>query len=171
MAMLLCRGYGISNQRAFVTRPCSMYRIPISCHTTFKPLPLQRQLRHWARSTLVALTPRAWLSIQLVDSDASAALNHSFRAKNKPTNVLSFPLTIPVRQVLPVLGDLVLCPAVIWQEALDQEKTYHDHFAHIVIHGVLHLLGYDHLEPRDAAVMEDLEIRLLTEQGITNPYE
>ena len=148
-----------------------MYRIPIRNQCQFRPLPLQKDLRRWASLALTPLMPKAWLSISLVDAEEMAALNEQYRAKAAPTNVLSFPLQIPIKQALPILGDLVICPSVVWQEALDQEKTYVEHFCHMVIHGVLHLVGFDHINAEDAAVMESLEIQLLTELNISNPYD
>lgn len=148
-----------------------MYRIPISNQCQFRPLPRQSALRSWTKHALTPLIKAAWLSIQLVDAAASASLNEQYRGKNAPTNVLSFPLQIPIKQALPMIGDLVICPEVVWQEAIDQEKGYDDHFCHMVIHGVLHLLGYDHIEVDDALQMESIEIQLLNELKIANPYD
>lgn len=147
------------------------YRIPIDNQSVFRPIPLQKKLRLWAHTALAPVTKAGCVAIQLVDEATSASLNHQYRAKNKPTNVLSFPLAIPVKQRVPMLGELVICPAVIWQEAVEQDKCYEAHFAHIVIHGVLHLLGYDHVQPDEAHVMESLEISLLSQLAIENPYE
>ena len=148
-----------------------MYRIPIANQCLFQPLPLQKQLRAWAILALTSRVAKAWLSIQLVDADVSAALNNQYRGIDKATNVLSFPLQIPVKQALPVLGDLVVCPSIVWQEAQTQEKAYHDHFCHIILHGVLHLLGYDHVQATEAQVMEEIEIQLLAQLAIPNPYD
>lgn len=148
-----------------------MYRIPISNQCHFRPLPLQKELRHYAKVALTPLVAKAWLSISLVDEDESARLNGLYRSKMSATNVLSFPLQIPVKQAVPILGDLVICPSIVWQEANAQEKSYLDHFCHMVIHGVLHLLGYDHIDASDALRMESLEIQLLKELNIANPYD
>lgn len=148
-----------------------MYRIPIANQCHFRYLPLQKQLRAWAILALTPFMTKAWLSIQLVDEQDSAALNNQYRHIDKATNVLSFPLHIPVKQALPILGDLVICPSIVWQEAQAQEKAYHDHFCHMIIHGVLHLLGYDHVLPTEAKVMEKIEIQLLAQLAILNPYE
>ncbi|MCF4837249.1 rRNA maturation RNase YbeY, partial [Acinetobacter baumannii] len=106
----------------------------------------------------------------------SHQLNLQYREKDKPTNVLSFPSDIP-EEVLPMLdalplGDLVICIPVVLQEALEQKKTAQNHFAHLLVHGVLHLLGYDHeTSDEDAEEMEGLEIEILAKLNIANPYQ
>jgi len=114
--------------------------------------------------------------VRLVDEEESAALNQAYRQKNGPTNVLSFPFERP--EGLPVdalsnlpLGDLVICVPVVLSEAAEQGKTALAHWAHMVIHGCLHLQGYDHIDSNDAQQMEALEIKLLDSIGIRNPYE
>ena len=100
-------------------------------------------------------------------------LNKAFRDQDKPTNVLSFPAGeidgLPADSGLP-LGDIVICAAVVKDEAEDQGKSLLDHWAHMIVHGTLHLLGFDHLEEADAAAMESLEIQILGDHGIANPY-
>ena len=115
------------------------------------------------------------IGIACVDNDESHKLNLEYRQKDKPTNVLSFPSDIP-EEVLPLLdawpmGDLVICIPVVLQEAIDQSKTPIKHFTHMLVHGVLHLMGYDH-EPSeaDAEEMEALEIKILAKLGFDNPY-
>jgi probable rRNA maturation factor len=114
--------------------------------------------------------------VRLVGEQESAELNEAYRQKKGPTNVLSFPFERP--EGLPVdallndtLGDLVICAPVVLSEAADQGKTPLTHWAHMVIHGCLHLQGYDHVNAKDAQVMETLEIKLLEQIGISNPYE
>lgn len=114
--------------------------------------------------------------VRLVGEQESAELNEAYRQKKGPTNVLSFPFERP--EGLPVdallndtLGDLVICAPVVLSEAADQGKTPLTHWAHMVIHGCLHLQGYDHVNAKDAQVMEALEIKLLEQIGISNPYE
>lgn len=148
-----------------------MYKITVQQHTTFRPKPLFKDVRHWAKLALCPFKAAGWLAIDLVDRAIIQELNLQFRQKDAPTNVLSFPLYIPVAQKCPFLGDLIICPEIVWQEALAQEKTYENHFAHLVIHGVLHLLGHDHILPEEAQIMESIEIQLLTELNIDNPYE
>lgn len=148
-----------------------MYKITIHQQSTFRPKPLLKELRYWAKLALTPFKEAGWLAIDLVDKATIHELNQQYRHKDAPTNVLSFPLQIPVNQKCPFLGDLIMCPEVVWHEALAQEKTYDSHFAHMVIHGVLHLLGHDHLVPEEALIMERIEIQLLTELNIDNPYE
>ena len=115
------------------------------------------------------------IGIACVDHDKSHKLNLEYRQKDKPTNVLSFPSDIP-EEVLPMLdawpmGDLVICIPVVLQEAIDQSKTPIEHFTHMLVHGVLHLMGYDHeTSEADAEEMEALEIKILAKLGFDNPY-
>lgn len=115
------------------------------------------------------------IGIACVDNDESHKLNLEYRKKDKPTNVLSFPSDIP-EEVLPLLdawpmGDLVICIPVVLQEAIDQSKTPIEHFTHMLVHGVLHLMGYDHeTSEADAEEMEALEIKILAKLGFDNPY-
>ncbi len=116
------------------------------------------------------------IGIACVDNDESHKLNLEYRQKDKPTNVLSFPSDIP-EEVLPMLdalpiGDLVICIPVVLQEALDQNKTPIEHFTHMLVHGSLHLMGYDHeTSDEDAEEMEALEIEILAKLGFENPYK
>ncbi|WP_165855448.1 rRNA maturation RNase YbeY [Marinobacter sp. JSM 1782161] len=110
------------------------------------------------------------VTLRIVDEDESAALNGQYRQKDRPTNVLSFPFEQPEGITLPLAGDLVICAPVVAREAHEQGKTLSAHWAHMVIHGMLHLQGYDHIDDRDAEIMETLEIRLLAELGFSNPY-
>lgn len=115
------------------------------------------------------------IGIACVDNDESHKLNLEYRQKDKPTNVLSFPSDIP-EEILPLLdawpmGDLVICIPVVLQEAIDQSKTPIEHFTHMLVHGVLHLMGYDHeTSEADAEEMEALEIKVLAKLGFDNPY-
>lgn len=112
--------------------------------------------------------PRAGeLSVVLTDDAHIRALNHDYRGKDKATNVLSFPITPPA----PLLGDIVFAQETLAREALEGDKAFTDHFAHLLIHGFLHLQGYDHESDADAAIMEALEIAALARLGIDNPYK
>ncbi len=111
------------------------------------------------------------LGIRVVSTSESADLNKTYRNKMGPTNVLSFPCDLPEWVPEKILGDIVLCRDVIEREALEQSKTQEAHWAHMVIHGVLHLQGYDHIKEPDAQLMENREIMLLQQLGFQNPYE
>ncbi|MBN7771171.1 rRNA maturation RNase YbeY [Marinobacter daepoensis] len=133
-------------------------------------VPTEDAIHAWAE--------KAWLgddasevTIRIVDNKESRELNHQYRGKDKPTNVLSFPFEAPAGITVPLAGDLVICAPVVEQEAREQQKAPDAHWAHMVVHGMLHLQGYDHIEDKDAEVMEALEIRLLSQLGFANPYE
>lgn len=115
---------------------------------------------------------RASVNISFVSVQESQSLNYEWRSKDKPTNILSFPFELPDGWVSRehLLGDLIICPTVLFAEACDQNKSLAEHAAHLVVHGLLHLQGYDHETEFDAAVMETLETRILAQVGIKNPY-
>ncbi len=136
-------------------------------------LPASASFRHWVVAALAEagrLGP-AELSIRLVDAEEGRELNHRYRGRDYATNVLSFPVELPAGVSSPLLGDIVLCAPVIAREAQEQGKSGRDHFAHLTVHGVLHLLGHDHGESAAALAMEALEIRALATLKIKNPYE
>ncbi len=144
--------------------------VQIACDTA-AGLPTTAQLQQWAGAALQSRRDVAELTVRLVDEGESQALNRDYRGKDKPTNVLSFPADLPPELELPLLGDLVVCRQVVEREAVEQNKALSDHWAHMIIHGTLHLLGYDHIDDDDAEQMEALEIALLEQLGISNPYE
>lgn len=109
-------------------------------------------------------------SVQIVSKDEMRELNNTWRGKNRPTNVLSFPMQSPDEVDLKILGDLALCADVINTEAIQQHKPAQAHWAHMVVHGMLHLQGYDHIDEHQAEEMEALEIRILDQLGFGNPY-
>lgn len=135
--------------------------------------PSDEQFQRWVSATVAAVNTHqscAEVSIRLVDADESQALNRDYRQKDKPTNVLSFPTDFPAELEIPLLGDLVICTPVVEQEAAAQGKTLEAHWAHMTIHGTLHLLGYDHIDDHEAEQMEALETQLLTELHYPPPY-
>ena len=110
------------------------------------------------------------MTVRIVDEAESHALNLNYRGKDRPTNVLSFPFECPDEVELPLLGDLVICRQVVEREAQEQDKPLMAHWAHMVVHGSLHLLGYDHIEDDEAEEMESLETQIMTELGFADPY-
>lgn len=148
------------------------YHIDIQ-HASDEKLPItDEDLRTWATLALAPYRETAELTLRLVDTTEITHLNHVYRKQNKTTNVLSFPSTYPEDVVLefPLLGDVIICPAVIKSESSTLDKPLMAHWAHIVIHGVLHLLGYDHIKEEDAVVMQAIEVELLAVLGFDNPY-
>ena len=135
-------------------------------------LPAPASFRRWVEAALRGAKRRkpAELAIRLVDAAEGRALNRDYRGKDYATNVLSFPAELPHGAMLPLLGDLAICAPVVLREATEQGKLARDHWAHLTIHGVLHLLGYDHIEDAEAEAMEALETRILAGLGITDPY-
>ncbi len=133
-------------------------------------LPSEADFRLWVEKALPTLSDEFEVTIRIVDEDESQALNHEYRGKDKPTNVLSFPFEAPPGLELPLLGDLVICKKIVEQEAKEQEKPLLHHWAHMTIHGILHLRGYDHINDDEADEMESLETQLLASLSISDPY-
>ncbi|MFT5577760.1 MAG: putative rRNA maturation factor [Paraglaciecola psychrophila] len=133
--------------------------------------PPPADFKRWVAAAIGNRRDAAQMCIRIVDSAEITQLNGDYRAQPKPTNVLSFPADLPDYIDIPLLGDLVICARVVNEEALQQHKTPQDHWAHMVIHGTLHLLGFDHIIDHEAQVMERLEIELLQSLSIGNPYE
>ncbi|MDI5890762.1 rRNA maturation RNase YbeY [Halomonas rhizosphaerae] len=135
-------------------------------------LPSQAELEAWVAVVLArhADEPRHELTIRFVDDAESRALNRDYRGRDRPTNVLSFPFENPPGVDLGLLGDLVVCHPVVVREAAEQDKSLRAHYAHMVVHGTLHLLGHDHLEETEAEAMEALEREILASLGIADPY-
>ena len=146
-------------------------RIDLQVGGSRSGLPAVAKFKHWARSAIAGRRRDAELSIRIVDAAESRALNRRFRDKDKPTNVLSFPAELPPELELPLLGDLVICREVVEAEAAEQGKPPEAHWAHMVVHGTLHLLGYDHETASEAETMEALEAEILGELGWPDPYQ
>lgn len=132
--------------------------------------PVEADFRRWVESALPADGEPVELVVRIVDEAESGQLNHDYRGKEGPTNVLSFPFEAPPQVPSPLLGDLVICAPVVAREAAQQGKTVQAHWAHMVIHGVLHLLGYDHMTDDEAQQMEDRERELLHRLHFPDPY-
>lgn len=133
-------------------------------------LPEEGQIQSWLDAVISPFQEEAEVTVRLVDDAESHELNMTYRGKDKPTNVLSFPFEAPPGIELPLLGDLVICRQVVEQEALEQDKPLAAHWAHMVIHGSLHLLGYDHIQDDEAEEMEALETEIMLALGYADPY-
>ena len=133
--------------------------------------PPRAELRSWASAALGRRAAGGELGVCVVGPRESRRLNARFRGRDRPTNVLSFPAAaMPVTSGTRPLGELVVCPRVLRAEARAQAKTLRAHWAHLIVHGTLHLVGYDHVDPAEAARMERREIRVLRALGFANPY-
>lgn len=138
-------------------------------------VPHAAKLRAWAATGFECAPPdlrahEAHVVLRVVNARESRTLNRNWRGKDKPTNVLSFPAGHVIADGMRELGDIVICKQVVAAEAREQGKALSAHWAHMVVHGMLHLLGYDHIRPRDAAIMERAETRILAEFGYPDPY-
>lgn len=133
-------------------------------------LPTETQIQQWANAAVRPKTLDPEITVRIVDEAESHDLNLTYRGKDKPTNVLSFPFECPDEVELPLLGDLVICRQVVEHEAAEQGKPVEAHWAHMVVHGCLHLLGYDHIDDEEAEEMESLETEIMTSLGFAAPY-
>jgi len=133
-------------------------------------LPSEEKLQQWAQASY-SDGDEVVVSLQVVGSDEMQVLNKEYRAKDMPTNVLSFPMELPDEVGINILGDLALCDEVIEAEAKDQSKTSEAHWAHMMVHGMLHLQGYDHIEDDEAELMEAKEIEIMKNLDFENPYK
>lgn len=133
-------------------------------------LPTRTDLERWVQAALDPQMRAAQLTIRLVGRDESATLNRRYRDRQGPTNVLSFPFEALPEVELPLLGDIVICAPLAADEAAAQGKSQCAHWAHLVVHGVLHLRGYDHIDVAEAREMEDLETEIMAYLGFDDPY-
>ncbi len=159
-----------------------MVNVEIQNPYGFDTIPNLNDIQTWSNAALQIENAKDSLSlvIRVVDEEEGIELNHTYRDKDSATNVLSFPYEVPEYAAdIPelqneysqqYLGDLVLCEKVVINEAKAQNKTLEQHWAHLIIHGVLHLQGYDHIDDDDAAIMESLEIEIMERLGFENPY-
>ena len=146
-----------------------MLELELQLATDCESVPSREDFQRWSEPAVAQAD--AELVIRVVDRDESADLNSRYRGKAGATNVLSFPFTVPEGVVTELLGDLVLCAPLVEEEAAAQGKTMEAHWAHLTIHGVLHLQGYDHQSPDEAEIMEAKEVAILAQLGYPNPYE
>ncbi|TWU85594.1 rRNA maturation RNase YbeY [Haemophilus influenzae] len=133
-------------------------------------LPTEEQIVQWATAAIQPEGNEVEMTVRIVDEAESHELNLTYRGKDRSTNVLSFPFECPDEVELPLLGDLVICRQVVEREAAEQEKPLMAHWAHMVVHGGLHLLGYDHIEDDEAEEMESLETQIMQGLGFDDPY-
>ena len=133
-------------------------------------LPTVEQIEQWATAAVQPQSDEVEMTVRIVDEAESHELNLNYRGKDRPTNVLSFPFECPDEVELPLLGELVICRQVVEREAQEQDKRLMAHWAHMVVHGSLHLLGYDHIEDDEAEEMESLETQIMTGLGFADPY-
>lgn len=153
-------------------------KIIIMDEAAFPNSPSKQEFKHWAQHTLnrvlklhESIIPAPQLNICLVDKEQSTMLNQQYRKKTGPTNVLSFEYPKMPGITPDTLGDIIICSEVTAEEALQQNKDIKAHFAHLTIHGILHLFGYDHEKDKEAEEMEQLETVLLLELGFSDPYQ
>ena len=148
------------------------HHVHVSYGVARKGLPSALSFRRWVDAALAGAKRRkpAELAIRIVGTREGRRLNRDYRGKDYATNVLSFPVELPPGVSLPLLGDIAICAPVVVREAAEQGKLPAHHWAHLTVHGVLHLLGYDHIAEADAVKMEALETRILAGLGIADPY-
>jgi probable rRNA maturation factor len=146
--------------------------VDIQSASAVEDLPDPALLSQWVYATLLAedVAPAGEVTLRIVDARESADLNTRYRHRSGPTNVLSFPFDPPPGVPTALLGDVVICAPVVAREALEQGKPLAAHWAHMVVHGLLHLLGYDHLAPEEAKEMEAREREILAGLGYADPY-
>ena len=133
-------------------------------------VPSPQDFERWVVAALAGRREAGELTIRVVGVTEGAALNETYRHRSGPTNVLSFPFDSLSALDLPLLGDLIICAPLVMREASEQHKPAIAHWAHLTVHGSLHLLGYDHEEPREAEIMEGLEAEILVSLGYADPY-
>src|SRR5260370_1314658 len=148
------------------------YHVDIQHESTITPPVSDAILTQWVNSALLPFKKSAETTVRLVDPAEMMSLNHTYRQQPKVTNVLAFPASYPpeIELAYPFIGDVIICPQVLQEESQSLHIPLDAHWAHIVIHGILHLLGYDHMTESDAAIMRPIEIKLLQELGFNNPY-
>ncbi len=157
----------ISNNLSFIID------IDIALEEPEPELPKLEIIEQWMRHTISKFQNNAEISLRVVDHKEMQALNNRYRHKDSPTNVLAFPADLPkgVQLEHHLLGDIVIASDIVKKEASEQNKSYHAHFAHMVVHGILHLLGFDHKNNQEAEIMENHEVKILHDLNFANPYK
>lgn len=144
-------------------------QLDVQIATRDRSIPAESDFRRWA-GAIQLQDADASACLRIVDEEEARALNHRYRKVDKATNVLSFPASLPRETGLQFLGDVVICAPLVAEEATRQGKEAHAHWAHLLVHGILHLQGYVHEEDDEAREMEALEISILSQLGVENPY-
>lgn len=148
------------------------YRVNLQLAVNATTIPSRYYFQRWVKAVLTQQRiKQTEITVRIVGQKESAYLNETYRHKTGPTNVLSFPFEAPAGMQISLLGDIVICAPVVAKEAKAQKKPALAHWAHMVVHGVLHLLGYDHLKNVEAEIMEGLEIKILQKLKFSNPYQ
>ncbi len=149
------------------------YKVDLQIASSEQSIPNRFVIQRWISKVLTSRYENAELCLRIVDKDEIQQLNAQYRHQDKPTNVLSFPSEIQedVELDKPFLGDIIICAPIVLEEAQQQDKDITAHWAHLVIHGVLHLLGFDHQTDKEADVMEAIEIKTLKALDFQNPYQ
>ncbi len=147
------------------------FQIDIENVSSIDSIPDEKSIIKWTKLALGKKHKNAEICLRIIDIDEGQYLNKEWRNKDTATNVLSFPVGETIEHAPNLLGDIVICAPIVEQEAEQQQKNSGAHWAHLIIHGILHLQGYDHMNPEEATVMEEKEIQILKEIGYANPYE
>ena len=144
--------------------------LDIQSASSSEDTPDEQSMKRWVSAAIVSKTGDTELSIRIVDERESQELNQTYRGSSGPTNVLSFPFDAEIPEPLPLIGDVVICAPVVAREAEQQNKELKAHWAHMIVHGVLHLQGYDHQNDTEAVIMETLETEIMQKLGFPPPY-
>jgi probable rRNA maturation factor len=144
--------------------------VDIQMASASEEAPDPQSIERWVGAAIGNQRESTELSVRIVDAEEGQALNEQFRSSTGATNVLSFPFENESPEPLPLIGDIVICAPVVAKEAREQNKALNAHWAHMMIHGVLHLLGYDHQNENDANLMESLETEIMQGLGFPPPY-
>lgn len=144
--------------------------LDIQSASSSEDTPDEQSMKRWVSAAIVSNTGDTELSIRIVDERESQELNQTYRGSSGPTNVLSFPFDAEIPEPLPLIGDVVICAPVVAREAEQQNKELKAHWAHMIVHGVLHLQGYDHQNDTEAVIMETLETEIMQKLGFPPPY-
>lgn len=147
-----------------------MLTVELQYAVTKIALPKEAQFQSWAKAIETPANDSQVATIRIVSEQEMSALNKQYRQKDGPTNVLSFPVELHDEVNVPFIGDVVICAPIVINEARQQGKIEESHWAHMTVHGILHLQGYDHIDEAEAVQMESLEIKIMQKLGFNNPY-